>query len=92
MEKSAGHANRSDEMACNELVEVVTDYLEGTLDEEDRVRFEAHLAECPYCLDYVEQFRQTIAAAGELSLGSLAPERRAELIAAFRGWRRQPSE
>lgn len=78
-------------MVCDELVEVVTDYLEGTLDEEDRARFEAHLAACPYCLDYVEQFRQTIAVAGALTLESLAPERRAELIAAFRGWRGQPS-
>jgi anti-sigma factor RsiW len=92
MENSARHASQSDEMACNELVEVVTDYLEGTLIEKDRVRFEAHLAECPYCLGYVEQFRQTIAAAGELSLDSLAPERRAELITAFRGWRGQRGE
>jgi anti-sigma factor RsiW len=91
MENSAGHQTQSDEMACNKLVEVVTDYLEGTLDDEDRVRFEAHLAECPYCLDYVEQFRQTIAAAGELSLDSLPHERRTEVIAAFRGWRGRPS-
>src|SRR5215218_3267941 len=59
-----------DEMACNELVEVVTEYLEGTLAEEDRQRLEAHLEECPYCVDYVEQFRETIAATGEMTLES----------------------
>jgi anti-sigma factor RsiW len=78
-----------DEMACKELVEVVSDYLEGKLAEADRVRFESHLEECPYCVEYVEQFRETIAATGELTLESIAPERRAELLEAFRGWREQ---
>jgi anti-sigma factor RsiW len=78
---------QTDEMACNELVEIVTDYLEGTLSASDRTRFEAHLTECPYCFQYVEQFRETISASGELTLDSIAPERRAELLEAFRGWR-----
>jgi anti-sigma factor RsiW len=73
-------------------VEVVTEYLEGTLDEADRLRFEVHLEECPYCVDYVEQFRETVMATGELTVDSLAPERRAELLEAFRGWNAQPSE
>jgi anti-sigma factor RsiW len=77
----------SDEMACNELVEVVTEYLEGRLSEDDRRRFEAHLEECPYCVDYLEQFRETIAAMGELSTESIAPETREDLLEAFRGWR-----
>ena len=80
------------EMACNELVEVVTEYLEGTLGEDDRLRFEAHLEECPFCVDHVEQLRETIMATGQLRLDSLAPERRAELLEAFRGWRAQPGE
>lgn len=77
----------TDEMACNELVQVVTEYLEGTLAAADRVRFEAHLAECPYCVEYVEQFRETIEAMGELTPESVAPERREKLLEAFRGWR-----
>ena len=81
----------SDDMACVELVEVVTEYLEGTLPEPDRARFEAHLAECPYCADYVEQFRQTIEATGELTPDSIAPERREDLLEAFRGWRERES-
>jgi anti-sigma factor RsiW len=74
-------------MACKELVEVVTDYLEGTLPEADRRRLEAHLAECPYCVEYVEQFRRTIDAAGGVQLETIAPETREELLEAFRGWR-----
>jgi anti-sigma factor RsiW len=92
MQNGANPASQIDEMACNELVEVVTEYLEGTLGEDDRLRFEAHLEECPYCVDYVEQFRETIVATGELRLDSLAPERRAELLEAIRGWNAQPSE
>jgi len=74
-------------MACIELVEAVTEYLEGTLPEDDRRRFEAHLEECPYCVEYVEQFRETIEAMGKLSLESIAPERAEALLQAFRGWR-----
>jgi anti-sigma factor RsiW len=81
------YVTQIDEMACNELVEVVTEYLEGTLGADHRRRFEAHLEECPYCVDYVEQFRETIAASGELTLESISEERRAELLDAFRGWR-----
>ena len=80
----------SDEMACVELVEVVTEYLEGTLPDADRRRFEAHLGDCPYCVDYLEQFRQTIEATGRLPLESIAPEKREELLEAFRGWRERP--
>lgn len=77
----------NDEMTCKELVEVVTDYLEDRLPEEDRTRFEAHLAECRYCVEYVAQIRQTIAALGELPPEALGASRQAELLAAFRGWR-----
>jgi anti-sigma factor RsiW len=83
--------NRIDEMACKELVEIVTEYLEGTLDEADRLRLEVHLEECPGCVEYVDQFRETILATGEVMLSSLAPERRAELLEAFRGWRAHPN-
>jgi anti-sigma factor RsiW len=77
-----------DEMSCRELVEVVTDYLEGTMDPQERVRFEAHLVECPYCVNYLAQMRETIAALGELTEDSISSDARAELLAAFRDWRR----
>jgi anti-sigma factor RsiW len=79
--------HQHDEMACRELVEVVSDYLEDRLPDADRRLLEGHLEECPYCVEYVEQMRQTIAALGQLSQESLAPEARQELLQAFRGWR-----
>ena len=82
-----GSLNQHDEMACRELVEVVSDYLEHSLPDTHRRRLEQHLEQCPYCMEYVEQMRQTIAALGRLSRESLAPEARQELLQAFRGWR-----
>jgi anti-sigma factor RsiW len=79
----------NDEMTCRELVEVVSDYLEGTLPADDERRLEAHLGECPYCMEYIDQMRQTIAALGRLPEDSLSPEARGELLDAFRGWRRR---
>jgi anti-sigma factor RsiW len=77
----------NDEMTCQELVEVVTDYLEGVLPEPERARLEAHLAECRYCEEYIGQMRQTIDALGELSLEMISRARQQELLEAFRGWR-----
>ena len=73
-------------IACQELVELVTDYLEGALSERDAGRFEAHLAGCPHCTAYVEQIRLTIRATGCLSEEQLDPVARDELLEAFRTW------
>lgn len=73
------------EMACKELVEVITAYLEGTISDKDRGRFEAHLAECPFCTEYVAQMRTTIATLGRIDERTITPARRTELLAAFRG-------
>jgi anti-sigma factor RsiW len=74
-------------MSCRELVEVVTDYIEGAMGDADRRRFEAHLRGCAHCVNYVEQMRATIAALGRLDEDSFEPEKREELLEAFRGWR-----
>jgi anti-sigma factor RsiW len=76
-----------EEMTCRELVEVVSDYLEGRLPERDRELLETHLDECPYCKEYIEQMRTTVRTLGRLSEDSLEPETRARLVEAFRGWR-----
>jgi anti-sigma factor RsiW len=73
------------EMPCRELVEVITDYLEDAQPDDDRVRFEAHLADCDACRDYVEQFEQTIALSGRLELEQLPAGLRDELLSAWRG-------
>lgn len=77
------------EMPCQELVELLTDYLEGRLSPADRIRFEAHIAECEACSTYLEQYRQTIRALGRLPEESLSSESREALLAAFRGWSRR---
>ena len=74
------------EMPCQELVEVITDYLEGALSESDRIRFEEHLSVCGKCQEYVDQFQRTIAAVGVVRESELDPEVRQGLIEAFRGW------
>ena len=79
------------EMPCRELVEVITDYLEDALPDDDRVRFEAHLADCDACRDYVEQFAQTIALSGRVEAEQLPPGLRDELLGAFRAWRGEQS-
>ncbi len=76
-----------EEMTCRELVDVITDYVEGTLPAEDRLRFEAHLEECPYCESYLTQMRETIGTLGQLREETLSPETREGLLEAFRGWR-----
>ena len=75
------------EMPCQELVEVITDYLEGALSERDRIRFEEHLAVCAKCDEYMEQFRRTIQAVGSVREEDLDPQVRESLLTAFRGWR-----
>lgn len=74
-------------MACEELVAVLTDYLDGGLPPDDRRRLEAHLDECAYCVNYLVQMKETIDAIAEVGLESLAPERQREVLDAFRGWR-----
>ena len=75
------------EMPCQELVELVTDYLEDRLSPVDRIRFEAHIAECEYCATYLEQMRQTIRTLGRIPEESLSGDARETLLKAFRSWR-----
>jgi anti-sigma factor RsiW len=74
-------------LSCQELVELVTDYVEGALAPEERWRFEQHLAECGNCQRYLEQIRETIRIAGRLSPETIAPEAEAVLVGAFRDWK-----
>jgi anti-sigma factor RsiW len=74
-------------LTCQELVELVTDYLEGSLSRTDRRRFKGHIRGCPHCTEYLEQIRETIEATGHLTEDALAPEARDELLRAFRDWK-----
>ena len=81
-----------DEIACRELVRLVSDYLDEYLTQADRRRFDEHLAECDGCVTIVEQFRATIAATAAGDADRAVPsETRDRLLAAFRGWTETPS-
>ena len=72
------------ELSCQELVELVTDYLEGVLDPSRLAALDAHLAACDGCDTYVEQMRQTVAALRGLGDGeTLFPQTRATVLAAL---------
>jgi hypothetical protein len=77
----------SDELACQELVELVTDYLANVLPHDQRMRFEQHLEQCDGCRSYLEQMRITIRLTGNLRDENLAPEVREELLNLFRNWK-----
>jgi len=73
-------------MTCQELVELVTDYLDGALSELDRARFEEHIALCPMCQVHLEQLRVTIRELGKISERDIDPAVLAELHERFRNW------
>ena len=75
-------------LTCPELVELVTSYFEGTLPPDERVRFEAHLAVCRGCVNYVEQMHQTIRLTGTLTAESIPPAAQNRLLETFRDWKR----
>ena len=84
---AADHAD-ADDLACQELVELVTDYLESRLPASERRRFDAHLVTCDGCRRYLEQMRLTIRALGRLPEESITSEARERLLDAFRDWKR----
>jgi anti-sigma factor RsiW len=75
-------------VSCQEVVELVTDYLEGALPAEQAALFEQHLNFCDGCDWYVDQLRTTIATVGRIAPEEVPPEMRTRLLAAFRDRRR----
>lgn len=75
-----------DDLSCRQLVQLVTDYLEGALPEADRRRFERHIRGCDGCTAYLEQIRQTTELIGRLREETIHPQARDALLSAFRGW------
>ncbi len=76
------------DLACQEIIELVTEFLDGRMDAGLRGAFEAHLSRCPHCTNYLEQIEATIRIAGTIEPDSLSPEFRAGLLEAFRGFER----
>jgi anti-sigma factor RsiW len=75
-------------LTCRELVELVTDYLEGALDDDTVRRFDEHLALCPGCVTYLDQMRETASRLGTIPVESISEETQASLLSAFRDFRR----
>jgi len=75
------------DLVCQQAVELVTDYLEGMLSRRDRRRFEAHLAGCPHCTEYLAQMSETIRLTGHLEPEDLTPQQQDEFIDLYRRWR-----
>ena len=71
-------------ISCEEVVELVTEYLEGVLDSDTAAEVEAHLGLCQGCNLYVDQMRATIQALGRVPVESLSEDAQAELVRAFR--------
>jgi len=76
-------------MACQELVELVTAYLEGYLAPAERARFEEHLATCSGYQTYLEQMRMTLRALDRVPEPSISTETREQLLRLYRGWRQR---
>ena len=77
----------TNELTCQELVELVTSYIEGVMSAAERARFEQHLADCDGCRTYLDQMRQTIRALGTLTEEEIVPDARHELLDLFRDWK-----
>lgn len=77
----------SDELTCKQLVELVTDYFELALSEQERMRFEQHLQECGKCRAHISQCQGTIKALHLLPKPALPPADRSELLDLFQRWK-----
>lgn len=76
-------------LTCQELTEVVTDYLEGRMGLVNRLRFRLHVGMCRPCKDFLRARKLTIEAVGSLPPDPMPPEVRDELLERFKGWRRE---
>jgi anti-sigma factor RsiW len=81
-------AESADHLSCREVVELVTDHLDGALSAEEVALFERHLNFCEGCVWYVEQIKTTVDALGEIREEDLPPEAKDRLMTVFRDWRR----
>jgi anti-sigma factor RsiW len=75
-------------LRCEELVGLVTDYMDNALDADGRRAVEEHLEVCSGCVHHVGQMRVTVQAVEGLREESLPPPTREQLLELFREWRR----
>jgi anti-sigma factor RsiW len=78
-----------DDFPCNLFVEVITEYLDGAMDQDDARRLEEHLEVCAGCASVLEQFRIVVQLSGRLredDVEQLPAAQREPLMQAFREW------
>ena len=75
------------EISCKQLVDLVADYLEESISDEARAKFEQHLAECGYCNAYVQQMHMTVKLTKQLSESEINKPAPNELLDIFRQWK-----
>ena len=80
-------AESTEHISCQEVVELVTDYLDRALPADQAALFEQHINFCDGCVRYVEQIKATAEALGEVREEDVSPEAKDRLMAAFRNWR-----
>ena len=73
-------------LTCGEIIQLTTEYLEGTMPPDTRLRFERHVAICPPCRGFLGQMRETLRISGQITEESISPETREALLEAFRDW------
>ena len=76
-------------LVCRQAVALVTDYLDGRLGARDAARFEAHIAGCPHCSEYLAQMRRTLDLLGRVEPEELDPRVQDDLVALYRRWQRE---
>ena len=81
-------AESAEHITCHEVVELVTEYLEGAMAADQTALFEQHLNFCDGCVWYFEQLKATVEAVGEIREEDISPEAKDRLMGAFRDWRR----
>ena len=80
-------------MTCQQMTELVTDYLEGKMSFFQRLQFQMHVGMCKPCRRYLAQMKTTVSTLGELPEDFEIPtEIKQELLASFRDWKQNPSE
>ena len=78
-----------EDVRCQEVVDILTDFLEGAMPPAERIRLEQHLAMCEGCMNYLEQLRTSIHLLGGLDDHAVPPPAVAELLDKFRAWKAQ---
>ena len=79
------------DITCQQVVALVTAYLDGVLPLDDHAKFEAHMGECPMCREHLRQIEATILVTGEIREQDLDPLAREDLMDLYRRWRDEPA-